>query len=153
MTPSRVVFDCMVFLQALANPNGPGAACFDVLKSRGVTLCVSGDILDEIADVLCRPELTRKFPRLTPDRVAEFLEFVERAAMFISEVPRRFTLERDPKDEKYLNLAVAAEAAYLVTRDNDLLDLTKPGDAVGEQVRALLPKLRILTIVAFVQGE
>ena len=34
-----------------------------------------------------------------------------------------FTLARDPDDEPYLNLAIAVSADYLVTRDNDMLDL------------------------------
>jgi predicted nucleic acid-binding protein len=40
-----------------------------------------------------------------------------------SHVPETFKLERDPKDERYINLAIASTAAYLVTWDRDLLDL------------------------------
>jgi predicted nucleic acid-binding protein len=34
-----------------------------------------------------------------------------------------FVLERDPKDAKYVDLAIATKADFLVTRDKDLLDL------------------------------
>ena len=44
-------------------------------------------------------------------------------AVVLTEIPKAFTLARDPKDEPYLNLALAAGARYLVTRDKDLLDL------------------------------
>lgn len=44
-------------------------------------------------------------------------------ALLVAEVPKRVSLERDPRDEGYLNLALAVEARYLVTWDNDLLDL------------------------------
>ena len=37
--------------------------------------------------------------------------------------PSVFAYPRDPKDEPYVNLAVAAAADYVVTRDKDLLDL------------------------------
>ena len=46
------------------------------------------------------------------------------------DVPKIFTLERDPKDEIYINLALFTGATYVVSRDNDLLDLMdeqKPG--------------------------
>jgi predicted nucleic acid-binding protein len=56
------------------------------------------------------------------------------------------TLPRDPKDESYLNLAVAVGARYLVTWDNDLLDLRKD-TAEGEDFRTRFPTLTVLTPV------
>lgn len=53
-------------------------------------------------------------------------------------------LPRDPKDEPYLNLAVAAQATFLVSRDLDLLDLIK--DAAFRQRH---PDLNILDPPAF----
>ena len=41
----------------------------------------------------------------------------------IDEVPATYSLPRDPNDEPYLNLAIAANADYLATWDNDMLDL------------------------------
>jgi predicted nucleic acid-binding protein len=35
-------------------------------------------------------------------------------------------IEREPKDAKYVDLAIGTKADFLVTRDNDLLDLRKP---------------------------
>ena len=58
--------------------------------------------------------------------------------------------ERDPDDEPYLNLAIAAGAQYLVSRDNDLLDLQNPDSKPGQQLRALLPRLTILDPVDFI---
>ncbi|HEY2911138.1 MAG TPA: putative toxin-antitoxin system toxin component, PIN family, partial [Gemmataceae bacterium] len=48
-------------------------------------------------------------------------------ATTIEPVPDAFELQRDPEDSKYLNLAIAANAKLIVSRDNDLLDLmTEP---------------------------
>lgn len=41
------------------------------------------------------------------------------------DVPRRLTVCRDPKDDAYLSLAKAVDAAYLVTGDDDLLSLSR----------------------------
>jgi uncharacterized protein len=54
-------------------------------------------------------------------------------------VPETFKLERDPKDERYINLALASSAAYLITWDKDLLDLM---DDKG--FRLQFPQLTIL---------
>ena len=70
----RAVFDCMIYLQAAANPAGPAMACFERLEEHGGSLCVSHDVLAEVGEVLLRPELRRKFKRLTPERVGPFLD-------------------------------------------------------------------------------
>lgn len=66
--------------------------------------------------------------------------------MVFSDVPKAVVLERDPKDEPYLNLAIAAKAHYLVSRDRDLLDLMS-----DENFRERNPDLLILDPAAFIQ--
>ena len=48
----RAVFDCMVYLQAVTNENGPGFACFRLVDEGTVALCVSAVLLAEVRDVL-----------------------------------------------------------------------------------------------------
>jgi putative PIN family toxin of toxin-antitoxin system len=122
VTPG-VVFDCMVFVQALANDRGPAHACYELVRAGKLTLYVSPDTLAELTDVFNRPKLLRKLPSLTPESTRAFLEDIERRAIILSDVPQAVTLDRDPKDEPYLNLAAAAGARFLVSRDLDLLDL------------------------------
>jgi predicted nucleic acid-binding protein len=58
------------------------------------------------------------------------------------EVERFVLLSRDPKDQSYLNLAIQADAKYLVSRDRDLLE--------GAASLAALPSaLRILDPIQF----
>jgi uncharacterized protein len=143
----RAVFDCMVFLQGAARPAGPARACFRLVDEDRVRLCLSAEILAEVRDVLTRPKTQRKFPLLSPEWVESFLQNAESKAVVLTEVPRSFTLERDPKDEPYLNLALAAGAHYLVSRDKDLLDLMNE-----ESFRQRCPDLTILDPVAFLQA-
>lgn len=142
----RAVFDCMVSLQAVTNENGPAFACFRLVDDGRVTLCVSAETLAEARDVLTRPKLQAKFPRLTSERVVAFLQNVEAKAVTVGEVPSVVSHPRDPDDEPYLNLAVAAGANYLVSRDKDLLDLMSDAD-----FRSRFPDLTILDPVAFLQ--
>jgi putative PIN family toxin of toxin-antitoxin system len=124
MTP-RAVFDCMMFVQALASDTGPAAACFLLAAEGRLELCLSPELLAEVRDVLDRPKLRKKLPALTPERAEAFLDDILGYATLIQDVPRRFQYERDPKDEPYINLALDAGARYLASRDKDLLDLAK----------------------------
>jgi putative PIN family toxin of toxin-antitoxin system len=126
----RAVFDCMVFLQAVLNEDGPAFACFRLVEDEATTLCVSSAVLAEVREVLTRPSLQAKFKKLTPPRVELFLHKVETKAILIADVPHATSLVRDPDDEPYLNLAIAANAKYLVSRDKDLLELMNDSTSV-----------------------
>jgi putative PIN family toxin of toxin-antitoxin system len=143
----RAVFDCMVFLQGAARPEGPARACFRLVDEGTVTLYVSAEILNEIRDVLTRPKTRKKFPQLTPEWVEEFVQNAEGNAVVIGHVPKIHALERDPKDEPYLNLALATRSPYLVSRDKDLLDLMNDKDS-----HQRYPGLTILDPAAFLQA-
>ena len=147
----RAVYDSNVLLQAAARPNGPARRCFALAETGAVVLCVSDATRAEIDDVIHRPLIRRKFKALTDAWVATFLAAVDRVATRIDPVPAVCTLARDPKDEKYLNLAVAAVAAYLVSRDNDLLDLMTGSDADAVAFRTAHPTVLILDPAAFLQ--
>ncbi len=145
MTP-RVVFDCMVILQGAGKPQGPAGACLRLVDKGQVMLCVRNETLAEVRDVLTRPEVQRRFPRISPEWVETFVDNIRSKAVIFSEVPDLVALPRDPKDEPYLNLAVSAAARYLVSRDRDLLDLM-----FDAAFRARYPDLAILEPVSFLR--
>ena len=64
-------------------------------------------------------------------------------------VPQHFNYVRDPKDEKYLNLAIEINADYLVTRDNDLLDLIISDDIESKDFRNQFPQVKIIDPINF----
>jgi len=97
-----------------------------------------------------RPRLRAKFPALTPQAVQAFLADVLRQAHSITDVPKAYCLPRDPKDEKYINLAIASGARYLVSRDKDLLDLMNEQTPEGRDFRRRFPDLRIIDPPTFV---
>src|ERR1700687_4086361 len=119
----RAVFDCMIFLQGATRKTSAAAACFRLVDCGVLELYLSSDVLAEVKGVLARPNLRRKFQALEPKNVKSFMGNVESKAVVVADVPKVIPLERDPKDEPYLNLALAAQVSYLVTRDKDLLDL------------------------------
>ncbi len=64
-------------------------------------------------------------------------------------MPEHYVLIRDPKDSKYLNLAITANASYVVTDDLDLLELMEPQSPPGQDFRARFPSLQIVSPAAF----
>ncbi len=145
MTP-RVVFDCMVFLQAITSEHGPAFACLRLVEEDRLVLVVSHEVLSEVREVLARPKVRGKFPHLDDDRVTAFLEWVEQKAVMLADVPRAFDYARDPDDEPYVNLAVAGQARYLVSRDKDLLDLMSDDDFLQRY-----PHLTVINPVAILR--
>ena len=141
----------MVFLQGAARAEGPAAACLRLAEAGHVELFLCEEILDELRDVLTRPKIRKKFPALTPERVGAFLARVARFAHGVANTPSVVTLARDPKDEKYLNLAVAAGVTHLVSWDQDLLDLMDDPSTPGQAFRAKFPDITILDPVAFLR--
>ncbi len=142
----RVVFDCNIFFQATRNENGPAAKALRLLESGAFSLFVSSTVLEEIRDVLTDPGIRAKNPSITDQVVVELFERLRTVADVVLDIPKQFELERDPDDAHYVDLALAAKANYLVTRDHDLLDLMNAPDFRGRH-----PTLVILDPVSFLQ--
>jgi putative PIN family toxin of toxin-antitoxin system len=141
---SVAVFDCVVYVQAAINDQGPAAACLTLVESGDVTLFASLAILAEVRDVLSRNRLRKRFPRLTDTRVEHFLQHIGEIAQLHSSVPSVFTLQRDADDALYVDVALGAGAQFLVSRDKDLLDLMS-----DSAFRSQYPNLTILDPVQF----
>jgi putative PIN family toxin of toxin-antitoxin system len=80
---------------------------------------LSAEVDAEIAGVLARPKFALAIPLARRERV---LEILRRAAVWF-EPGVQVTDCRDPKDDKYLDLALAAGAETIVSSDDDLLVL------------------------------
>lgn len=142
------VYDCMLFFRAASRPDRV-RPIFDLVHQGEVTLCFGPEVLAEIRDVVTRPSLIAKYPALTPQAVDAFLAQHLRSATWITDVPEHFVLSRDPKDSKYLNLAITAAAPYVVTTDRDLLDLMTSRDAEAADFRARFPTVKCLDPASF----
>ena len=152
MRRTRAVYDCMIFLQGAASAESPAALCLLLAERRLVELCLSDAVLAEIKDVLGRPRLRQKFTRLTDEFVSKFLATLEGFSTMYRQVSEEILLTRDKKDEPYLNLAYAANADYLVTRDSDLLDIPFSTDADSMRIKELCPTLQFTDPVAFLRA-
>ena len=114
----RFVIDTNVVVSAVLSPRSVPRQAFDLAFAQGIVF-VSDSTLLEIEDVLRRP----KFERYISERERlQFLAKFIREARLI-EVTVAITDCRDPKDNKFLELAVSGEATSIISGDADLLVL------------------------------
>ncbi len=147
----RVVFDCNVLLQAAAREKSVAAKCLSLAENGLTQLLMSGDVLAEVEDVLNRPEIRAHFPDLSDEIVGAFLKRLQTLSMFVRPVPKKFSYPRDEDDEPYINLAVAAGANFIVSRDRDLLDLMTGYADECKEFRQRFRTLKVVEPVAFLK--
>jgi putative PIN family toxin of toxin-antitoxin system len=131
-----IVFDASTLVSATFRRDGvPAHAVRAALQSN--RLAVSEATMAELLDVLARPRLARF---LDPALRDELLGQLDALAIFFS--PTEPVAEcRDAKDDKYLELALAAGADVIVSSDDDLLVLhpwrgvrvLRPADYLAEE--------------------
>ncbi len=116
----KVVFDTQIYLRAALNRYSICGKLFADWTDEYV-LYISDEIEAEIIDVLTRPKIRAKYPQITDSVVSTIKATLTRAERVrLESVP---PISRDPKDDIFLACAKAAQAAYLVSEDNDLLVL------------------------------
>ncbi len=84
------------------------------------SLYLSEPVLDEIREVLSRPKFRRY---VGEQRLAETIALMLADANFVTPMAHVQAC-RDPADDKYLDLALAADAYVIVTGDRDLLSMS-----------------------------
>ena len=140
----RVVFDCNVLFQALVSPGGPARKLVELAGEGTLALYSSSYVLDELKDVVSRPKIQKQFV-LSDVAVTKFFDLIAVCATMLDDVVHVYDLPRDPKDAHYVDLAVAAKAKLIVSRDKDLLALRDDTTAEGRDFHARFPEIQVLT--------
>jgi putative PIN family toxin of toxin-antitoxin system len=114
----RCVFDTNVLISALLLPDSKPRRALDLaLRSGKILLAFS--IVVELYDILSRKQFRRY---VGEEDIRTFLAALTREAEWVDPLaPIRAC--RDPKDDKFLEVAVTGGAGYIVTGDPDLLAL------------------------------
>ena len=114
----RCVFDTNVLVSALLFDRSKPARAFFVALRAGEVL-VSADVISELSDVLGREKFRRY---VSGEERGRFLRSLLRETTLV-EVRGKVRACRDPKDDKFLELAVNGNADCIVSGDDDLLTL------------------------------
>ena len=105
----RIVFDTNVVVSAMLSPSGTAAAVLRLALNRHVQLRASEVILEEHEEVLRRPKFRR------PPQVVSALMKAVRTVAELFEPTATLTVSGNDADNRFLECAEAAKAAYLVT--------------------------------------
>jgi uncharacterized protein len=114
----RFVCDVNVIISAVLIPGSKPDRALRKAQDFG-QLLVSESIWLELEQVLARPKFNRY---TTPEERNDFLVDLSETVQFI-DVTEQINECRDPKDNKYLELALSGQAECIVTGDDDLLVL------------------------------
>lgn len=115
----KIVIDTNVFISSFLSPKGNPRKIVDLWKKGEVVLCLSVEILGEYIEVLSRfglenePELKEVLDLFRQHTYCELVVCDDRLNV----------IEADPDDDKFIECAVVAGAAYIVTGDKHLKEL------------------------------
>ena len=145
-TAVNVVYDCNVHLQAMVSEAGPAARCLREAAAGRVRLIVDDWVLGEIRSLPEKPGL-RRFD--LGSRVDAYIALIRTFAVHVAGVPAIYEHPIDPDDSAYVNLALAARAEIIVSRDGHLLALDDGSKPWAADFRSRFPDVRVLTVEAF----
>ncbi len=134
----RVVFDTNILVSFAIRPNRALERMFDHIAVHGRSL-VSEDTIDELFDVLSRDKFRKYIPlNMSLDFIDWYVGISEQVL-----VTDKIVACRDPKDDKFLALAVSGRADCIVAGDLDLVEMVqfdgvavfRPSDFLSRFVR------------------
>ena len=112
------VVDTNVIISALLFRDSEPRRALSHAFERGAVLS-SSKVRNELREVCSRPKFDRYVPKDV--RMRELEEFIDE--MESVRLTRQLRICRDPRDDQFLELALAGSADYLITGDADLLAL------------------------------
>lgn len=133
---ARFVLVTGVLVSAILLPRSVPRQAVDLAFAQGIVLA-SADTIDELDGVLRRPKFNHYLREA--ERLLFLAAFVRDAN--VVDVTEKLTECRDPKDNKFLELAVSGNATCIVSGDGDLLVLNP------------FRGVRILTPQEFISGS
>jgi putative PIN family toxin of toxin-antitoxin system len=105
----KIVLDTNVLVSGLLNPHGPPGRIVQLVAAGQLRLCFDARILSEYHEVILRPLFA-----FSPHQVRALLEQIAAVGKSVPSQPLREALP-DPDDRAFLEVAIAAGGAVLVT--------------------------------------
>jgi uncharacterized protein len=120
----KTIIDSNVWISFLIGKDLRGLQNFIDTKIVQILTCEEQVI--ELSEVFNRPKLQKYFDK---NQISEFFELLEECSELVS-LSTKSKLCRDPKDNYLVSLAIDSQADYLITGDNDLLELNPIGKTI-----------------------
>ena len=138
----RAVLDTNVIVSGVIKEEGPSGKILRLLlQERKFISLTYLEILAEIREVL-RREKIRKYHGWTHEQVDMFVAFLYAQSVVTEGKLTVSIVSKDPEDNKFLACAQEGKADYLVTGDDDLLNIKSHEGTLIVPPAAFLPVLQ-----------
>lgn len=129
----KIVLDTNVLVSALLTAGYPARILTDLVLMRKVVTCLSEEVWQEYLAVLHRPKFA-KYPAFATQTDMVLSQIEELSSMFQPDITLS-VVPKDASDNKFVELAVYAEADFLITGNTN--DFTFPQ---YQQVEIISPR-------------
>lgn len=123
MLNNKFICDTNVLLSSILSKNSPPYQAVNYIENNGLFV-FSQETFSELVEVLNREKFDKYISRQTRD---VFIQQMYSNSL-IYEVYQKVNICRDPKDNKFLDVAISSYANCLITGDEDLLILEYIGN-------------------------
>lgn len=117
-----IVLVANVMISSLLSADGPPAQIMDLWEAGTFDVASSGPLLDELRRDLGYDKIKKQLG-LTPEEIDKLIGGWHTAAIGVEPEEELEVVRDDPDDNRVLECAVAADADYIVSGDQHLLDL------------------------------
>ena len=118
----RIVLDTNILISAFVSNKGASAQILARCQAGELELLISPESIAELRRVLTYPSLRKRF-RYSDEQIEAFVTFLEQAAIVLSPPVSVRAVPADADDDKFVALALAGQAQYLVSGDDHLLQV------------------------------
>ncbi len=115
----KVIVDTNILVSAVLKGREPEKVLLFIIAAADIEWIVSPEILNKYKEVLSR----KKFG-LPKNLLKHWFDILEKSIVII-DVDLKQNFKRDTKDAKFLECALAADADFLITGDNDFSEAKK----------------------------
>lgn len=123
MNAIRVIVDTNVLISgAFGIKNSPSAYIVHAIRTQQIILVTSPQIIGEIVNVINRERIVKRTKMTIKERGEFIAMLIERSQITEGNQLQR-TFNRDIKDDKFLACALEGKIKYIISGDDDLLDL------------------------------
>ena len=112
----RVILDTNIVISSVLG--GALVLIFEKWDQGKFTVVVTSDILSEYFDVINRSKF-----RLKQDTIDKITRYLYQFSEYVVPEEKIQVIETDPKDDKFLEAAVAGKVDFIVSGDNHLLEI------------------------------
>lgn len=117
-----IVLDTNVIVSGLLSPGGPPARILEAWEKDQFDVAVSVPLLEELKRALAYPRV-RKAMKRSPEWIGDLLRRLSASSIVVESTKTVEVIREDPDDNRVLECAAGARAAYVVSGDEHLVSL------------------------------